>query len=133
MKKEDVKRQLGITHSGARNRLLRNLLFKYITMAGDHVCYRCGEPIEDPLDMTIEHEVPWHNSDNPVELYFDLNNISFSHHKCNAGAARKPTKKYHTAEEKRQAKVKGQRDWRARQPKEKLRAIRQDKYRRNGT
>lgn len=34
-------------------------------------------------ELSIEHKEPWENSDNPKELFFNLDNISFSHLKCN--------------------------------------------------
>ncbi len=39
--------------------------------------------------FSIEHIVPWLDSDDPKGLFFDLNNIAFSHLSCNVGAARK--------------------------------------------
>lgn len=42
--------------------------------------------------FSIEHLVPWLDSNNPIELYFDLDNISFSHLSCNIKAARRPEK-----------------------------------------
>jgi hypothetical protein len=33
--------------------------------------------------LSIDHVIPWLHSDNPIELFFDLKNIKFSHKKCN--------------------------------------------------
>jgi len=46
----------------------------------------------------------------PGELFFDENNVGFSHLKCNIGAARKPSKKYFTEEEKIEARRKWDRE-----------------------
>ena len=34
-------------------------------------------------DLSIEHKVPWMSADNPIDAFFDLDNIAFSHLKCN--------------------------------------------------
>ena len=39
--------------------------------------------------FSIEHLKPWLDSNDPVGLYFDLDNISFSHLSCNISDARK--------------------------------------------
>ena len=49
-------------------------------------------------NFSVEHVTPWLDSEDPVGLFFDLKNISFSHRNCNSSAARRPTKK--SAEEK---------------------------------
>lgn len=57
------------------------------------ICFHCGKKIDDIDKMSIEHKTPWLDSDDPVGLFYDLDNICFSHAVCNTGAARKPTKK----------------------------------------
>ena len=42
--------------------------------------------------FSIEHKTAWIDSENPLGLYFDQNNISFSHNSCNVKAARRPRK-----------------------------------------
>lgn len=54
--------------------------------------------------FSIEHKVPWLHSENPLELYFSLDNISFSHYLCNVKAGRKPPKKYFTEAERNASK-----------------------------
>lgn len=82
MKKQN---QLGMNPSTASGRLVKDLLFHYVK---DVPCFRCGEPLTRDT-FSIEHKVPWLDSDNPVELFFDLQNISFSHLRCNVKVARK--------------------------------------------
>ena len=42
-----------------------------------------------PARLSIEHKIPWLDSDNPKELFFNLEkNIAFSHLSCNISAAR---------------------------------------------
>lgn len=83
------KEQLGIDPGTAASRLKKEILFSYVKKAGDNYCFQCGTEIEDSSDFSIEHKVPWLNSDNPNELFFDLGNIAFSHLSCNVGAARR--------------------------------------------
>jgi len=82
--------------------------------------------------FSIEHKIPWLDSSDPVGLYFDLNNISFSHHSCNVRAARRPNKKYFSEEEKREAKNNLEKNRWRNLSKEKQKAIRKEKYVRNG-
>lgn len=72
--------QLGMNPSTATYRLLRDLLFDRVK---DTPCFRCGEKMTRDT-FSIEHKKSWMDSDDPVGNYFDLNNISYSHHSCNA-------------------------------------------------
>jgi hypothetical protein len=56
---------------------LFNLLQKY----AEDACFRCGEKIERIEDLSIEHKKPWEGIS--VELFWDLDNIAFSHLRCN--------------------------------------------------
>lgn len=87
--KDKKAEQLGMNPSTASGRLVKDILFNIICETGKNVCFHCGKPM-DRKDFTIEHKVPWLDSDNPVGLFFDLGNIAFSHHSCNVGAARRP-------------------------------------------
>jgi hypothetical protein len=91
--------QLGMSFGKASNRLKKNLLFSLAVRLNLHLCFQCGEEIRSPEEMSVEHKQPWLNSENPVELFFSLDNIAFSHLKCNVAAAR-PAKKYETEEER---------------------------------
>lgn len=84
MKKET---QLGMNPSTASHRLVKDLLFKFAVDSG-HKCFRCGGEL-DRGTFSIEHKIPWLDSEDPVALYFDLENIAFSHNSCNVGARRK--------------------------------------------
>lgn len=81
------KLQLGMNPSTASNRLVKDILWNFIVGAGKDYCFRCGEKMSRK-DFSIEHKIPWLDSANPVELYFDINNISFSHIKCNVADRR---------------------------------------------
>jgi len=72
---------LGMNYSTAASRLRKILLFKYVKLAGHGVCYRCGNKIESIDDFSIEHKEPWLYED--PNLFWDLDNIAFSHMSCN--------------------------------------------------
>ena len=78
--------QLGMSVGAARNILCRQLLFDMAQALKRDVCYRCHKRIETNQELSIEHKTSWINQPNAVELYFDLNNIAFSHLRCNIAA-----------------------------------------------
>jgi len=81
---------LGMSHGAANNRLRKSLLFKYVKLAGEDVCFRCNKQINSLEEFSIEHKLPWENKE--ASLFWDLDNIAFSHLTCNCGAAFKPGK-----------------------------------------
>ena len=89
-KKKDT--QLGMAHGTASNRLRKMLLFKYVVSCGDNKCFQCGKVIDNIENFSIEHKVAWLNTENPVKLFFDLDNVSFSHLSCNIASGTKMEK-----------------------------------------
>ena len=89
--------QLGINSGTARGRLVKDLLFKFVVDSGIK-CFRCGGDL-DRESFSIDHKIPWLDSHNPTELFFNLDNISYSHKGCNYRDARRPHKKYTSPEE----------------------------------
>lgn len=127
MKKQ---KQLGMNPGTASGRLVKDLLFKFVQEQHPN-CYRCNKPLTRET-FSIEHKTPWLDSDDPVGLYFDLDNIDFSHRSCNTSAARRPNKVYTSTDDKLVARSSRARDkWRA-LSKEEQQAIRRDKYLRYG-
>ena len=86
-------KQLGISYGKACNQLKKLVLFTLLKTLSLDVCFRCQGKIEDVKDLSIEHKVAWLDSESPRELFFDLNNIAFSHLKCNSATKRHPHKK----------------------------------------
>lgn len=74
--------------STAANRLKKNILFSFAKRLDLNWCYQCGAEITDIQKFTIEHKKPWLDSDDPEDLFFDLDNIAFSHASCNYAASR---------------------------------------------
>jgi len=72
---------LGMSHGAAASRLRKMVLFRQLTKYGDNVCVRCEKKIEDINELSIEHIKPWEGRS--AELFWDLDNIAFSHMKCN--------------------------------------------------
>jgi hypothetical protein len=84
----------------ACQRLRKSLLFSLVCRLGEYICFRCGKEIVDPKEFSIDHKIEWLDSSDPVGLFFDLDNIAYSHLICNSRASRKPHKKYFTKEER---------------------------------
>ena len=80
--------QLGMNPSTASGRLVKDILFSLIVETKKNICFHCQKEINRE-DFSIEHKIPWLDSENPIKLFFDLENISFSHLKCNVANARK--------------------------------------------
>ncbi len=94
----------------ATHKLKKIILFNLLQQLNKDYCFRCDNKIEILRELSIEHKQPWLDSDNPLKLFFDLNNIAFSHLSCNCSAARQSDKKYFTELEKQEAKRKGWRE-----------------------
>lgn len=82
---------LGMSFSTASYRLTKDIIFDFIVKTGQNRCYRCGHPMSRDT-FSIEHKEIWSIQDNPLESFFDLENISFSHLKCNTEVRTRPVK-----------------------------------------
>ena len=93
MKQHEVDRhrgmseQLGMPRGTAANRLRKLVLFDVLKRHNENACYRCSEIIESAEQLSIEHKQPWEHVD--ARLFWDLDNIAFSHLSCNSAAGRK--------------------------------------------
>ncbi len=79
-------KQLGMNYSTACYRLDRIVLFGLLKELGRLTCFRCGQLITTPQHLSMDHVMPWMGNAN--NLFWDLNNISWSHRGCNSAAAR---------------------------------------------
>lgn len=91
---------LGMKHGTACHRLRTMILFDLVVKASRDHCFRCGKRIEDIESLSIEHKDAWQQHPNPRLAFFDLENIAFSHRKCNYAGATQIYKKYKNAREK---------------------------------
>jgi hypothetical protein len=72
---------LGIPHGTAIHRLRKMILFGLLQKHGENVCFKCLEKIDDIKELSIEHKQPWEGIS--IELFWSLDNIAFSHLRCN--------------------------------------------------
>lgn len=84
-KKKD---QLGINPGTASSILKKSIMYSMARRLGEDVCYQCKEKIKSIDEFSVEHKKPWLDSDDPKGLFFDLDNIAFSHMSCNIKARR---------------------------------------------
>jgi len=77
--------QLGMPFGTACNRLRKNILFKLLVDFKLNVCFHCNRDITNVDELSIEHKQPWFKTN--ADLFWDLDNIAFSHYSCNSGAA----------------------------------------------
>ena len=82
------KQQLGMPVGTAFNRLRKLVMFKLLKQSKQNICYRCKKKIQTSEELSIEHKKAW--LDNDVKLFWDLNNIGFSHLSCNVRHKRRP-------------------------------------------
>lgn len=72
---------LGMPYGTASGRLRKNILFYLLSKYRDNICYVCKNEIKIASDLSIEHIQPWEGRS--AELFWDLENIAFSHSRCN--------------------------------------------------
>jgi hypothetical protein len=72
---------LGIPHGTACGRLRKLILYNLLRRHGENICFKCSQLIETADELSIEHKEPWEGVS--VELFWDLENIAFSHLRCN--------------------------------------------------
>jgi hypothetical protein len=77
-------KQLGMSFSKASHILRKSVMFHLAQRCGLDFCFRCGKRIEHVDDFTLEHKQPWLYAYCPLELFFDIDNIAFSHRRCNS-------------------------------------------------
>lgn len=92
---EKKKSQRGMPHGTASNRLRKAIIFDMANRLGETNCFQCGKEIDNIDNFSIEHKIPYLNSDDPYGLFFSLENIAFSHIRCNIAAARRTTDRKH--------------------------------------
>jgi HNH endonuclease len=89
MSEEKYNLQLGTNVSASQHKLTRLILYDRLIKLGEDNCYRCGLKISSYKEFSIEHKISWINND--PNLFWDLNNIAFSHLLCNQKAPKGST------------------------------------------
>ena len=88
-KSNNKKREaLGMNHATASNQLKKRIMFALLRQTDKDTCHQCSESIRTVEELSVEHVIPWLGTDDPKKLFFDLNNIAFSHLSCNSRASR---------------------------------------------
>ena len=79
---------LGMPYGTAGNRLRKLIMFYLLQRHGENVCFKCEKPIETVEELSIEHIRPWQLGG--AHLFWDMENIAFSHLRCNRQSVSKP-------------------------------------------
>jgi hypothetical protein len=80
-RKQRVVAQLGMPPGTAAGRLRKIILFHLLCRLEENICFKCAKEIVTVDELSIEHKEPWEGRS--AELFWDLNNIAFSHLRCN--------------------------------------------------
>ena len=85
MNKDNLKKnnQLKMSYGKANNILKKDIMFYLAKKLKMDACFRCKKKIKLIEEFSIDHKVDWLDSDNPRELFFNIENIAFSHLSCN--------------------------------------------------
>lgn len=86
--REVIHSQLEMKQGTANHKLRTIIMFNLVVELGRDICFRCGKMINSHKEFSIDHKEPWLHNDS--ELFWDFNNIAFSHKSCNSSAARTP-------------------------------------------
>lgn len=82
------KMQLEESPGKARHKLFTLILYNLVVETNKNNCFRCGLPILSADSISIDHKIPWMYTSNPKEIYYSIDNIAFSHKKCNSSYTR---------------------------------------------
>lgn len=85
--------QLGMSNGKATHLLRKQIIFFLVKKCSMNLCFRCGQEITDIKDLSIDHKTDWLYSENPGGLFFDMDNIAFSHLKCNTASSKNKQKR----------------------------------------
>ena len=125
---EKKQEQLGESPGKANHRLMKDILWMLIVESNRNICFQCGkEMCRDTY--SVEHKVAWLDKENPKELFFNLDNISFSHLSCNVRFAKRLNR---TEEEIRELNRLKSKRRTANTPKEIQTSKRRERYLRTG-
>lgn len=89
--------QLGMTYGRARAILSKSIIFALAQNSKMDICIRCNRRIKDVNDFTVDHKQDWLYAVNPLQTFFDLDNVGFSHGKCNLLAGNNKPKRQHNS------------------------------------
>lgn len=82
---------LGMPYGTAMHQLRKQIVFRMAQRLSEDFCFKCGLKIETVEELSIDHKKAWLHGEQ--SLFWDLDNIAFSHRLCNRPdrlAGRKP-------------------------------------------
>lgn len=86
--------QIGAESAAHAQNFLRKLyLLSLLHESGRSHCQLCGEILDDPNDLALDHIKPWRNQPDAKELFWDLANLRYVHKGCNIEAAIAPRRR----------------------------------------
>ena len=97
LKKDEL---LGMPWNTANTRLRKKLIWYLIIKLGFNQCYKCQDNIEDSEELFIDHINDWQLAENPIESFFNMENISFRHLHCSKILKTALEKRIHKQNEK---------------------------------
>lgn len=77
---------LGMPFGTASHRLRKIVLFSLLKKHNENICFQCKKEIETVEELSMEHKKPWLNES--IDLFWDMDNIAFSHLHCNCSNRR---------------------------------------------
>jgi hypothetical protein len=98
---------LGMPFGTATGKLRKSILFDFAGKLELLSCFRCGLNISSIDDFSIDHKQSWLYSDNPVNTFFSLDNIAFSHISCNVAASNRNGPREHIPYNKKRFETQG--------------------------
>lgn len=88
---------LGINFGTAHSRLRKMIFFSMAVELGRDICFRCDRKIETASELSIDHKIDWLGVDK--DLFWDIDNIAFSHLICNISVSRPNSRRRIDAED----------------------------------
>src|SRR5437868_6523848 len=70
--------------SSACYKLKKNIMFGLAGQLGLLVCLRCKKVIECVKDFSVDNKEAWMCANDPIQSFYSLTNIAFSHTRCNS-------------------------------------------------
>ncbi len=72
---------LGMPFGTASGKLRKMVMFHLLQKHGENICFKCEKLILNADELSLEHKQAWLKGGE--SLFWDLNNIAFSHRGCN--------------------------------------------------
>ena len=79
--------QLGMDLGTAQHQLRKCVLFGLVSETFGTKCFRCSKEMTKD-DFTLDHKIAWRNSAKARKLFWDVENVAWSHLVCNTQASR---------------------------------------------